>query len=231
MNIVVHPDRDQLAEGAAGFIADRINQSSGSFTLGLAGGSTPVGAYRALRDRRVDWERVEAYVSDERWVPLDHPECNGNQAWTGLITHVGASFHRPQWAPWLTAADSAAHYDATLRTIHPRGRSDLVLLGLGEDGHTASLFPGTAALDAPAHRWFVSNFVPRLDRERLTTTVPFLRAAHRLVFLVAGEEKAPALRRVLEPEPGADPLPAALVLDGDAEVTWLVDAAAASLLS
>src|SRR5690606_8567049 len=108
---------------------------------------------------------------------------------------------------------------------------DLILLGMGADGHTAPLFPGTAALDAPPERWFVHNHVPQLDTDRLTTTFTFLRAAHRVVFLVAGEGKAEALRQVLEPREGEEPLPAARVMGGQAEVTWLVDAAAASLLA
>lgn len=211
-------------------VADAIDDSPGPFTLGMAGGSTPIGAYRVLRDLPVEWSKVDAFMSDERWVPLDHPDSNGHQAALELMDHVGARFHRPRWAPWLTAADSAAHYEATLRSLHPTGRSDLILLGMGDDGHTASLFPGTAALDPPPGRWFVHNLVPRLDTERLTATLPFLREAHRLVFLVAGEAKAAALRRVLEPEPGANPPPAARVLGGNAEVTWLVDRAAAAEL-
>lgn len=231
MQVIVHRDPQHLAEAAAARIADTVNASRGAFTLGMAGGSTPVGAYQELSELRVDWDRVEAYMSDERWVPLDHPDCNGHQASLELLAHVGATFHRPQWAPWLTAADSAAHYEATLRALHPDGRSDLVLLGMGDDGHTASLFPGTAAMEAPPARWFVHNFVPKLDAERLTTTIPFLRAAHRLMFLVAGDGKAAALRQVLEPRDGEDPLPAARVLGGDAEVTWMIDEAAASELS
>lgn len=231
VRVIIHSDPEHLSRSSAEAIAGMINDSQGSFTLGMAGGSTPIGTYQAMRDLRIDWDRVEAYVSDERWVPLDHPDCNGHQASIELLAHVGATFHRPQWAPWLTAADSAAHYEATLRTLHPDGRSDLVLLGLGDDGHTASLFPGTAALEAPSERWFVHNFVPKLDSERLTATFTFLRAARRVMFLVSGEAKAPALRQVLEPEEGEDLLPAARVIGGDAEVTWLVDEAAASKLS
>jgi 6-phosphogluconolactonase len=231
VKVIVHRDPEHLASGSAEAIAGIINDSQGPFTLGMAGGSTPIGSYQELRDLRVEWDRVEAYVSDERWVPLDHPDCNGHQASIELLAHVGATFHRPQWAPWLTAADSAAHYEAALRNLHPSGRSDLVLLGLGDDGHTASLFPGTAALEAPPERWFVHNFVPKLDSERLTATFTFLRAAHRVMFLVAGGGKAEALRQVLEPGPGQSPLPAARVMGGDADVTWLVDEAAASELT
>src|SRR5690606_1568821 len=98
-------------------------------------------------------------------------------------------------------------------------------------GHTASLFPGTAALDAPESRWYVDNYVPKLDAHRLTATYRFLRAAHRILFLVTGEAKAPALRQVLEPVDGEEVLPARGVRGGDAEVSWMVDEAAASQLS
>ena len=231
MQVIVHRDRDELATAAAGYIADAITASEGRFSLGLAGGSTPLDTYRRLQDRPVDWERVDAWMSDERWVPLDHPDCNGHQAASELMDEVGARFHRPRWAPWLTASDSAAHYEATLRSIHPDGRSNLIILGMGDDGHTASLFPGTRALEAEPGRWFVDNYVPKLDAERLTTTYPFLRAAHRVLFLVAGAAKAPALRVVLEPRNGERPLPAAGVMGGDAEVIWMVDEAAAAELS
>lgn len=223
MEVIVHRDPEHLAESASALIAGAINNATNRFSLGIAGGSTPLATYRRLRERIVSWERVDTWVSDERWVPLDHPDCNGHQAALSLLDHVGATFYRPRWAPWLTAADSAAHYDATLRSLHPFGRADLILLGMGDDGHTASLFPGTAALDAPSHRWFVDNFVPRLDAERLTTTLSFLRAAQRVVFLVAGEGKAGALRTVLEPKADETMLPAARVLGGQAQVSWLVD--------
>ncbi len=228
MQVVVHRDRDELAEAAAGFIAAVVAATQDRFSLGLAGGSTPLQTYRHLRDHALDWERVDAWVSDERWVPLDHPDCNGNQAASELMDEVGGRFHRPRWAPWLTPADSAAHYEATLRSVHPDGRADLILLGMGDDGHTASLFPGTRALDVGPSRWYVDNYVPKLDADRLTATFPFLRAAHRVLFLVAGAHKAAALRSVLEPEPGERLLPAAGVMGGDADVTWLVDAEAAS---
>lgn len=231
MQIVVHRDTDHLAEKTADLIAEAIDSGPDRFSLGLAGGSTPIETYQRLRDREVKWSNVDAWMSDERWVRPDHPDCNGHQAARELLDHVHARFHRPRWAPWLTPADSAAHFDATLRSLHPDGRADLILLGMGDDGHTASLFPNTRALDAPDNRWFVENYVPRLDGQRLTTTFPFLRAARRLVFVVAGSTKAAALRSVLETGPDEDSLPAARVMGGDADVTWMIDESAAAKLS
>jgi 6-phosphogluconolactonase len=231
VQVIVHPDPEKLAEAAADFIAEAVAAVPDRFSLGLAGGSTPIATYEVLRERELDWHKVDAWMSDERWVPLDHPDCNGHQAANALLDHVGARFHRPRWAPWLTPADSAAHFEATLRSLHPDGRADLILLGMGPDGHTASLFPGTAALNAPESRWYVDNYVPRLDAYRLTATYRFLRAAHRVLFLVCGENKAPALRQVLEPAAGEEFLPARGVMGGDAEVIWYVDEAAASQLT
>lgn len=232
VGVLVHRDTEHLAESAASLIAQMVADSDRPrFSLGLAGGSTPAATYRRLRPLDADWDRVDAWLSDERWVPHDHDESNGHMAARLLMDHVSARFLRPRWALWLEAPDSAAHYEADLRSIHPDGRADLVLLGMGPDGHTASLFPGTAALDAPATRWFVANQVPDLDVQRLSATYTFLRRAHRVIYLVAGEDKAAALRQVLEPAEDEPSLPAAGVMGGAAPVTWMVDEAAARQLS
>lgn len=230
--VIVHRHKAHLAEGAAALIARIFEEAPGDrVSLGLAGGSTPAATYERLRESPIDWGRVDAWMSDERWVPHQHEDSNGRMAAELLMDHVDARFLRPRWTAWLTAADSAAHYEADLRSIHPSGRADLILLGMGDDGHTASLFPGTAALDSPPHRWFVANHVPHLDADRLTTTFKFLHRAHRVLFLVGGSGKAAALRRVLEAAEGEERLPAARVMGGKAEVTWMVDEAAAAGLS
>lgn len=230
--VIVHRDAAHLAEGAAASITRIVEEAPGDrVSLGLTGGSTPAATYERLRESRIDWGRVDAWMSDERWVPHQHEDSNGRMAAELLMDHVDARFLRPRWTAWLTAADSAAHYEADLRSIHPSGRADLILLGMGDDGHTASLFPGTTALDSPPHRWFVANHVPRLDADRLTTTFKFLRRARRVIFLVGGSEKAAALGRVLEAVEGEERLPAARVMGGRAEVTWMVDEAAAAELS
>ncbi|HJR90838.1 MAG TPA: 6-phosphogluconolactonase [Acidimicrobiia bacterium] len=234
--VIVHRDPDHLAEAAAARIADIIGAAAtgspgGRVSLGLAGGSTPASTYSRLRTAPVDWQQVDAWMSDERWVPHQHEDSNGRVAAELLMDHVPARFMRPRWAAWLTAGDSAAHYEAELRSVHPDGRSHLILLGMGDDGHTASLFPGTEALDAPAHRWFVANEVPQLNTDRLTATYRFIRQAHDVMVLVAGGNKAPALRQVLEPVEGEPILPATGVMGGEAAVTWMIDEAAAAELS
>lgn len=232
MRVVVHEDKQHLAASAARHIAAVLREAHGSrVSLGVAGGSTPEEAYRRLRTEDADWDRVDAWLSDERWVPHDHEDSNGRMACETFLDHVPATFHRPRWAPWLEASDSAAHYEAVLRSLHPDGRANLVLLGIGDDGHCASLFPGTWALDAPPSRWFVANHVPKLDTDRLTATYPFLRAAHQVMVLVAGDAKADALRQALEPGDDERRPPVAGVMGGDADVLWFVDRAAASHLS
>lgn len=230
MEVKVLADPDAVADTAAELIADAVSTAAARFNLGLAGGSTPAATYQRLRDANLAWDRVDAWLSDERWVPDDHPDSNGHQAATILLNHVEADFYRPRWAPWLTPADSAAHYEATLRSVIPDRRPDLVMLGIGDDGHTASLFPGTRALNDLSTRWIVDNYVPRLDAERLTATRHLISQAKHLLFIVTGEGKAEALRQVLEPQADEAPLPAMLVTEAATKVTWIIDANAAKHL-
>lgn len=224
MDKVIHDTPDDLATAVAGEIADLVASKS-RLTLGLAGGSSPEPTYRKLRNMDVEWPKVHVWLSDERWVPWDHERCNGRMASETLLDHVGAHFHRPPWGELIEADDSAAHYEAAIRSLHPDGQPDLVLLGLGDDGHTASLFPGTRALDEQ-RRWFVANFVPQQDEVRLTATFPLLWRAKRVIFLVTGSGKAEAVR-----DSFAGETPAGRVGEGDAEIIWHLDAEAASLLS
>lgn len=225
MEVHVHDTPEETATASANRIADLIETADDRFTLGLAGGSTPEATYRALRGMPNGWSRVDAWLSDERWVPPDHERSNGRMAAEALLDHVEARFHRPPWSASMEPRDTAAHYEATLRSIHHGSRPDLILLGLGEDGHTASLFPGTLALEEQT-RWFVANAVPQLGEFRLTATFPLLWNAHRLLVLVVGEHKAGALAGTMSGE-----TPASRLDEGDAEVEWHIDAAAASLLS
>jgi 6-phosphogluconolactonase len=224
MELVVYDTRHEAAIGAAQRIADLLAGSEGTFTLGLAGGSTPEAAYEALRGRAVGWRRVQAWLSDERWVPPENERSNGRMAAETLMDHVDAVFHRPRWSDFTEASDSAAHYEAKIRSIHGEGPPDLILLGMGEDGHTASLFPDSAALDEMT-RWYVANTIPETGEQRLTATYPLLWSARRILVMTAGEAKAPALRDAFE----GTGVPIARIGEGDAEVEWHVDRDAASL--
>lgn len=225
MEVIVYETPEQVADGAAQRIGELMATSAERFSLGLAGGSTPIATYQALRGRATGWDHVDAWLSDERWVPHSDERSNGRMATEVLMGHIPARFARPRWSEFMEPADSAAHYEATLRSIHEGRRPDLVLLGMGADGHTASLFPGSPALKE-TRRWFVANKIPETDEPRLTATYPLLWHAQRLMVITAGEQKAPAVR-----DSFAGTTPAGRVGEGEAQVEWHVDTAAASLLS
>jgi len=225
MQLVVYDTPEEMARSAAERIASLIGDAGDGFSLGLAGGSTPAATYRRLSEAPIGWDHVQTWLSDERWVPPDDERSNGRMAAETLTDRVSVAFHRPPWREGMSPAESAAEYEAALRSIHRAGPPDLVLLGMGEDGHTASLFPGTRALEM-AERWFVANNVPQLGEVRLTATYPLLWSARRLMVLVAGERKAEALKESLEGE-----TPAGRLMEGGAEVEWHVDTAAAALIS
>ncbi|MEX1004917.1 MAG: 6-phosphogluconolactonase [Acidimicrobiia bacterium] len=227
MHAVVHRDRPALARAAAELIAARASQ--GPITLGLAGGSTPADTYDALGDVSIDWENVSLWLSDERWVPHDHADSNGRMALEHLPSAASSRLVRPRYSPYLTPADSAVHYDAELRSLHGDKFPEIVLLGMGTDGHTASLFPDTDALAADPRRWFVENHVPQIDAWRLTVTPSLLHHAETVLVLVAGADKAALLADVLEGPAGRYPIQ--LLHEAQGEVTVLCDADAASALS
>jgi 6-phosphogluconolactonase len=224
MEVLVHDSPADVAEAASKRVAELIAASTARFSLGLAGGSTPESTYRELRGQGTGWDRVDAWLSDERWVPQDHERSNGRMAAAALLDHVDATFHRPKWSELLEPQDSAAHYEAALRSIHASGRPDLVLLGVGEDGHTASLFPDTDALSVEG-RWYVANHVDSLGEDRLTATFELLWRARLLVVLAVGQSKAAAVKASYD-----GITPAGRLDEGEAEVEWYLDREAASLL-
>jgi 6-phosphogluconolactonase len=225
MEVSVEDSAEKVAEAASRRVAELITASEGRFSLGLAGGSTPEATYSSLRHLEPGWQKVDAWLSDERWVPPDHQRSNGHMAADALLDHVEAVFERPRWSELIMPEDSAAHYEARLRSIHGGRGPDVVLLGIGEDGHTASLFPGTAALDETS-RWFVANHVPQLDEHRLTATFPLLWRSRLLMVLAVGVGKAEAVKQSFE---GATP--AGRLNEGEATVEWYLDRQAASLVA
>ncbi|MGF1665591.1 MAG: 6-phosphogluconolactonase [Acidimicrobiia bacterium] len=229
MRVIAHPDPQTLAEAAAAAITATIAKTEGArVSVGLAGGSTPKDTYGRLVNHPVPWERVDLWLSDERWVAHDDTDSNGLMAHEALVSRVPAAFHRPRWSSYLTAADSAAFYEAELRRIMPDGVADLVLLGMGTDGHTASLFPGTTGLDEH-DRWFIANAVPQLDTWRLTATATMIQRARTVIVLTAGSSKAEVLAEVLEGPDGVHPIQ--LLRHAVGEVLWMVDDAAAAGLT
>lgn len=213
----------------------------GRFFVALSGGSTPRGLYQLLASpayhQQVDWARAYVFWGDERCVPPTDAESNYRMARESLLFHVPVPhehvYRMPGDNPDPVAA--AAIYEQALRrgfALGPgeRPRFDLILLGMGPDGHTASLFPHTAALHV-TDRWVVANAVEKLHATRLTLTLPVLNSAARVMFLVAGTDKADALAAVLEGPRRPDDVPAQLIAPEHGDILWLVDTAAAAKLT
>lgn len=229
MQLVVHDTPEATAHAIADRIAELSRESEDRFTLGLSGGSTPIPAYRILSGMTLDWERIDLWVSDERWVPPDHERSNGRMAAEVLAGPVGAWLYRPPWGEGMEPHEAAADYDGTIRNLMSGRRPDVIHLGVGDDGHTASLFPGTEAI-FESQRLCVANPVPKLDATRLTFTPKLIDNAREVVFLVTGEGKAETLHKVLDGPIDIDTLPSQAIRPTHGRLRWLVDEAAAARL-
>lgn len=211
------------------------------FRIALAGGSTPRALYAELAEhgaeQGADFSRWQVFFGDERCVPPDHPESNFRTAREALLAHVliprdhvyrvRTEVGRPNEVANAYASEIRRAFDLAPGEMP---RFDLALLGLGTDGHTASLFPETSALEE-TERIAVENFVPRLDAHRITLTIPVFNAAHAVLFLVEGKDKAPALHAVLESDITERDCPAKSIAPSDGSLQWLVDRAAGAELA
>jgi 6-phosphogluconolactonase len=249
--VCVFPEISSLAQAAAETfvgLAEQALARSGNFYVALSGGSSPKALYCLLSGpdyvARLDWQRTHIFWGDERCVPPDHADSNYHMAWESLLRHVpipAGNIHRMRGEIEPQAA--AQEYEVLLRTFFAqsktqpgsgtvpenRGPFDLILLGLGADGHTASLFPGSPTLDEQG-RWVLAvehTTPPSPLVNRLTLTLPAINAAKWVLFLVAGKEKAEAVRLALRPsESGAPKKPAQLVRPASGNILWLLDQAA-----
>jgi 6-phosphogluconolactonase len=228
---------EELAQAAADLfvtLADDTIDAREEFHVALSGGSTPRPVHMLLteapRRDRVDWSKVSVYWGDERCVPPDHPDSNYRMARETLLAFVPipeAQIHRMEGE--REPEQAAADYGRMLRDQFVSVGPDLILLGMGPDGHTASLFPHTGALREAHHRC-VANYVDKLDTWRLTMTAGFINSARNVVFVVAGAEKAEALKHVLHGESDPETYPSQLIKPERGRLIWLVDAATASKL-
>jgi len=199
----------------------------------IAHEGTPKALYELLATEsyksRIDWGRVEVFFGDERTVPPDHKDSNYRMAREALLSKVpipGDNVYRMAGERDPQAA--AKEYGQMLKEKFAEGGIDMVLLGMGDDGHTASLFPETDALNEAKHRC-VANFVPKLNTWRLTLTAPFINRARDVLILVSGASKAARLQEVLEGVPDPRRLPVQLIKPTTGQLTWVVDAAAAGM--
>jgi len=226
---------EEVIRSATDAVAQR-----GRFTIALSGGSTPKNLYTLIAanaSATLPWDQMFFFWGDERHVPPDSPDSNYRMARESLLSKVPIPpaniFPVPAENP--DAAQVAEIYEQTLRKFFavPPGefpRFDLILLGMGPDGHTASLFPETAALQEKS-RLVVANWVEKLGGSRITFTLPLLNSARCVAFLVSGTDKAAALHEVLEGNAPAEKYPSRLVQPREGRLIWFVDRAAASELS
>jgi 6-phosphogluconolactonase len=226
---------EEVIRAATGAITER-----GRFTIALSGGSTPKNLYTLIAanaSASLPWDRMFFFWGDERHVPPDNPDSNYRMAKETLLSKVAIPpaniFRIPAENPDASAAADA--YEQTLRKFFAVApgefpRFDLILLGIGPDGHTASLFPETAALEETS-RLVVANWVEKLQTNRITFTLPVLNAARCVAFLVSGTDKAAVLHEVLEGNAPAEKYPSKLVRPSEGKLIWFVDRAAASQLS
>lgn len=243
-NVRVFANPMALARGAAEEFERRVHRRLAGghrFSAVLAGGSTPRPLYEMLASEphrgRIPWVRVHLFWSDERTVPPNHEESNFRMAWTSMLSKLTippGNVHRIRGE--IDPDDAAREYERELGgffDLEPNDelpRFDLVLLGMGEDGHTASLFPDSPALEE-RRRWVVAPRVEEAGGSRITLTCPVLANAACIVFLVTGENKAETLKQVLETPERSPRHPAGLIRSRDGELFWYVDRAAARDLS
>ena len=204
----------------------------GRFTVALSGGSTPRRLYELLATpayaEKTSWERWHVFWGDERCVPPDHPDSNYRMAREALLDRVPippSQIHRIKGEAVPYDAAEAYEHELCQSFGEPTPAFDLVLLGLGEDGHTASLFPGTNGLEEE-RRLVMANWVPHLQAYRITFTLPLINAARNVAFLVTDGSKAEVLRKVLAPTPGDPLLTAARVQPRAGTLHWFLSKAA-----
>jgi 6-phosphogluconolactonase len=245
-DVRILPDPSAVARAAAEYIVDTCSQGTrdqGVAYLALAGGSTPVAAYTLLSQpgyaSRIEWDRLQVFWSDERLVPPDHADSNYRLVEQALLRNIPIpteNIHRMRGE--LAQTEAAQDYENEMRTILVPDKNgfpcfDLMMVGMGDDGHIASLFPGSPALLEP-QRWAVAtehNQPPPPLVARLTLTLPVINAAAAVLVIVTGEKKADRVREVLEEDPPGEPIPARLVKPQSGKLLWLLDRLAAGRLS
>ena len=205
--------------------------------MALAGGNTPREIYSMLAEStyrdRVDWDRLHLFWGDERMVPPEHEDSNFRMVKETLLDHVripDGNVHRIRGE---VAPEQAAHEYAELLHDHFESdspRFDIILLGIGEDGHTASLFPGTDVVEE-CKLYTVAVFVPRLDTWRVTLTFPVLNAAREVLFLAAGKSKSDIVQRIISIKQPAKEFPASMVNPEDGTLHWMLDSEAMVLIN
>ena len=223
MDITIVPDPVSLAVAAADLVESELT-SSGQTLIGLAGGSTPRPTHDELARRSVDWSTAAAWIPDERWVSPDDDASNQRMARETLTERVGLRLLAPNTSGNDPEAAAMAYGDAIAPLLMDEATRSITMLGIGTDGHTASLFPGTVGVSDTSTS-YIANYVPQLETWRITATFGLLGASDIVVFLVSGESKAEIVAEIAA---GVD-YPASRVTARE-RVLWILDSAAAHQL-
>ncbi|MFQ5864594.1 MAG: 6-phosphogluconolactonase [bacterium] len=235
-NIQVYSSKSELVKAVTEKIINAINRSvyqQGVCYLALAGGNTPRDVYSLVAKEHVknhvSWNNVHLFWGDERTVPPDHPESNYGMVKHSLLDHIAIpaeNIHRipAEMAPRQAAEEYTRGLHGLFKEMPPH--FDLILLGVGGDGHTASLFPGTDVLNENSQP-VAAVFVPKLNTWRVTLTLPVLNAAREIIFLVSGSSKSEIVRRIMSVEQPTKELPASLIHPENGMVHWMLDSDAA----
>lgn len=230
----------QIFETAAQLFVDTAKKNideKGFFSVALTGGSSPIDLHKLLATEayrsQVDWSKVFVFWGDERWVPLDDDLSNAKMSYETLLNHVPIPESNifPMYKEGVDAEDYAQTYEQILREkLGDDARLDFIFLGMGDDGHTASLFPGTEVLHEK-DKWVDAYFLVPQDMYRITLTAPFINRAEQIVVIAFGEKKAKALREVLQGENNPELYPSQLLKPTAGELIFLIDDEAAQLLT
>ncbi|MBD2755329.1 6-phosphogluconolactonase [Spirosoma validum] len=237
MQLIVKKNPTELAKAAADFISKRIKEvleTKDQFTIALSGGSTPKALHELLAkppySQQIPWAQLHIFWGDERYVLIEDEQSNAGMAYDTLLGHV----YTPEsqihiWRTDLEPEAAAADYDRVLHTYFgDTGPTfDLVLLGMGDDGHTLSLFPGTEVIHEQ-NAWTKAYFLTKQDMYRLTLTAPLVNRSSCILFLVAGPKKAEPLKEVLEGEYNPDKYPSQIIKPENGDLVWLIDEKAAA---
>ena len=239
-NIHAYPNKEKLVAATTELAANCIEQAikqNGLCNMALSGGNTPGGIFSLLASNpyrdRLDWSRLHLFWGDERMVPQEHQDSNFRMVQETLLNHIeipDVNVHRIRGE---IAPEKSAEEYAELLGVHFKEdlpHFDLILLGLGEDGHTASLFPETDAVDE-CEKYAVAVFVPKLSAWRVTLTLPVLNAAREVLFLVSGRSKSEMIQRIISMKQPAKELPATMVNPQSGELHWMLDSEAMVLIN
>jgi 6-phosphogluconolactonase len=237
MNLKVSKDIESLSHYFADWLVNYINEvlsKQDRFTIALAGGNTPRKLYQLLASddyrEKVDWERMHFFWGDERYVSITDDRSNAKMAYESLLNHI--PLHKEHVYPMQTDGqpdESAKSYEKILRSYFQQGSGtfDLVLLGLGDNGHTLSLFPGYKVVRENKN-WVCSFYLKEENIYRITLTAPVVNQASQVAFLVSGGDKAAAVYHVLAGEHDPDLYPAQIIQPFNSQLYWFCDEAAAA---